>query len=95
MEKNYKEPTDPKPETQQQLGSTALLFINPFSGSSYLDNPNTYLGSIVEEEAYDEIEAPSDEIVPSYAKSSEDYRLLLRKQRSNSNRAKRARKKHR
>ncbi len=89
MEINNKEPFTSKPETAQQLGSAALVFIEPFGASSYLDNPNTYLGKIDEEETYDEIEVPTDEPTPSYAQSSEDYRLLRRMQRSSVNRAKR------
>ena len=95
MERNNKEPFTPKPETKEQLGSAALVFIDPFSTASYLDNPHTYLGKVDSEETYDEIEAPSAEPSPSYAQSSEDYRLLRRMQRSNLNRTRRAKKKRR
>ena len=63
--------------------TTALFFIEPFSDSSYLDNPNTYFGKIDENNTYDEIDTDHEEVTPSYAQNNQDYRLLRRSQRSN------------
>jgi len=89
MEKHTESSTGPSLELKKQFGTTALFFIEPFSDSSYLDNPNTYFGKIDENNTYDEIDTDHEEVTPSYAQNNQDYRLLRRSQRSNVKRANR------
>ena len=86
--------TTPTIESQKALGATALIFIEAFADTTYLDNPSTYLGKIDETETFDEIETvlEDEDVTPSYANTREDYKLLRRRKESSRNRSNRARK---
>jgi len=82
----------PEPYMTRKIGTTALIFIEPFTNISYLDNPQTYLGKINESETYDEIEVQLEDVAPSYASTREDYKLLRRFKESRHNRSQRKQK---
>ena len=82
----------PKPHIIRRIGTTALIFIEPFTNISYLDNPQTYLGKIDENETFNEIEVQSEDAAPSYASTREDYQLLRRFKESRRNRSNRQQK---
>ena len=82
----------PEPRITRRIGTTALIFIEPFTNISYLDNPQTYLGKVDESETFDEIEVQSEDVAPSYASTREDYKLLRRFKESRHNRSQRKQK---
>jgi len=72
------------PEVRTPLGSTALVFLRPDLAVEATE-PVIFVIDDPELLAFDTIEE-KDDIQPSYAKSSEDYRLLMRKKQSHRNR---------